>query len=189
MATVSKEYTFEAAHQLVNHSGKCRNLHGHSYKVVVYVSDFILREDQGSSGGMVIDYGDIDDIMKPLLEQRLDHKYLNESLPEIPVHTAELIACWIFGAITDRSGIKSEHLTVEVHETAKVIAVVDEQDWAAANKPKPWAGFVPDPFLAETREEMSDVSGDFYTVYTPRRNAVPSIEEFYNVRDPDNISY
>ena len=89
-----KEFRFEAAHRLPHHDGKCRRLHGHSWVGRVYVKGQILIPD-GAKAGMLIDYGDLQDYMQPLLDDFLDHYYLNESLGlENP--TSELIAKWIY---------------------------------------------------------------------------------------------
>ncbi|WDC84441.1 6-carboxytetrahydropterin synthase [Caloramator sp. mosi_1] len=52
MLTVSKEFNFEAAHMLSEHQGDCKNLHGHSYKMIVEVTGDIKN-------GMVIDFKDL----------------------------------------------------------------------------------------------------------------------------------
>jgi 6-pyruvoyltetrahydropterin/6-carboxytetrahydropterin synthase len=79
MWILSKEFTFEAAHQLPHHDGKCQRLHGHSWKGTIYVEGESLIES-GSKQGMILDYGDLKQAFKSLLDDRLDHCYLNESL-------------------------------------------------------------------------------------------------------------
>jgi 6-pyruvoyltetrahydropterin/6-carboxytetrahydropterin synthase len=92
--TISKQFSFEAAHKLPAHVGKCGRLHGHSYKLTVHVSSARLIQS-GSSSGMVQDFGDISQAVKPLLEAKLDHWYLNESTGlENP--TSEVLAAWIY---------------------------------------------------------------------------------------------
>lgn len=92
MFTLTKEFSFEAAHLLPNHEGKCRRLHGHSFKMRVEVRRSNLVTG-GPKDGMVIDYGDISQVVKPLLEEFLDHRYLNEFIPN---PTSENLAQWIF---------------------------------------------------------------------------------------------
>jgi 6-pyruvoyltetrahydropterin/6-carboxytetrahydropterin synthase len=89
-----KEFRFEAAHRLPHHDGKCRRLHGHSWVGRVYVKGQRLIPD-GAKAGMLIDYGDLQDYMQPLLDDFLDHYYLNESL-NLENPTSELIAKWIY---------------------------------------------------------------------------------------------
>lgn len=86
---VSKEFTFDAAHHLHCYDGKCKNLHGHTYKVVFGISGFVDER------GLMIDFGDIKQIWKEEIEVFLDHKYLNETLPPMNT-TAENIVVWIY---------------------------------------------------------------------------------------------
>ncbi len=86
---VSKEFTFDAAHHLHCYDGKCKNLHGHTYKVVFGISGFV------NDIGLAIDFGDIKDIWKEEIEIFLDHRYLNETLPKMNT-TAENMVVWIY---------------------------------------------------------------------------------------------
>ncbi|RFU70016.1 6-carboxytetrahydropterin synthase QueD [Bacillus sp. V59.32b] len=86
---VSKEFTFDAAHHLHNYEGKCKNLHGHTYRVIFGISGFI--DDRG----LMIDFGDIKEIWKNEIEVFLDHRYLNETLPPMNT-TAENMVVWIY---------------------------------------------------------------------------------------------
>ncbi len=86
---VVKEFTFDSAHHLHAYEGKCKNLHGHTYRVqfgVVGIPNAI---------GIVIDFGDIKEIWKKHLEPQLDHQYLNESLPKMNT-SAENLVYWIY---------------------------------------------------------------------------------------------
>lgn len=86
---VSKEFTFDAAHHLHCYEGKCKNLHGHTYKVVFGLSGFADKR------GIMVDFGDIKEIWKSEIEIYLDHRYLNETLPLMNT-TAENIVVWIY---------------------------------------------------------------------------------------------
>ncbi|PEF42098.1 6-carboxytetrahydropterin synthase QueD [Bacillus wiedmannii] len=86
---VSKEFTFDAAHHLHCYEGKCKNLHGHTYKVVFGISGYV------NEIGLAIDFGDIKEIWKNEIEIYLDHRYLNETLPAMNT-TAENMAVWIY---------------------------------------------------------------------------------------------
>lgn len=135
MALVGKEYVFEAAHQLPNHRGKCAQLHGHSYKVAVYVEGPIINDPGASDDGFVVDFGDLSDVMKPLIEKYCDHKFLNETLTSIRRTTAELIACWFYGAVQKHLPPNLTIDYIEVRETATSSAVAYQEDWLAAGKP------------------------------------------------------
>ncbi|MFD1708967.1 6-carboxytetrahydropterin synthase QueD [Siminovitchia sediminis] len=91
---VSKEFTFDAAHHLHCYEGKCKNLHGHTYKVIFGISGFV------NDIGLVIDFGDIKKIWKEEIEIYLDHRYVNETLPKMNT-TAENMVVWIYEKMTE----------------------------------------------------------------------------------------
>jgi 6-pyruvoyltetrahydropterin/6-carboxytetrahydropterin synthase len=109
---VEKDFRFEAAHKLPHHDGKCARLHGHSYKAVLTLSGYTLETD-GPKRGMLLDYSDLSAVMKPLLDQYLDHYYLNETL-DLENPTSEEIARWIGDRIKPQL---PELLSVTVEET------------------------------------------------------------------------
>jgi 6-pyruvoyltetrahydropterin/6-carboxytetrahydropterin synthase len=81
LTRVSKEFTFDAAHMLTGHEGLCKNLHGHTYKVVVAVS---LKTPtglmtSGPSEGMVLDFKDLKNALNARLFNQLDHSYIYNS--------------------------------------------------------------------------------------------------------------
>ena len=80
---VTRSFTFEAAHRLPWHTGRCRNLHGHSYRLEVTV------EGPLDEGGMVLDFEDLKAAVQRQVVDRYDHTLLNDLL-ENP--TAELVA-------------------------------------------------------------------------------------------------
>ncbi len=81
--TVTRTFTFEAAHQLPWHSGACRELHGHGYRLEVTVAG-PLNDD-----GIVVDFADVGAVVEREVIARYDHRYLNDVLDN---PTAELIA-------------------------------------------------------------------------------------------------
>ncbi|MCR8644665.1 6-carboxytetrahydropterin synthase QueD [Paenibacillus sp. N1-5-1-14] len=86
---VSKQFTFDAAHHLHAYEGKCKNLHGHTYKVIFGISGYV------NEIGILIDFGDIKQLWKERIEIYLDHQYLNETLPPMNT-TAENMVVWIY---------------------------------------------------------------------------------------------
>ncbi|GAA1369212.1 6-carboxytetrahydropterin synthase QueD [Peribacillus frigoritolerans] len=96
---VSKEFTFDAAHHLHDYEGKCKNLHGHTYKVIFGLSGYT------DSRGLMIDFGDIKDIWKNDIEIHLDHRYLNETLPLMNT-TAENMVVWIYEKMAEALSLK-----------------------------------------------------------------------------------
>ncbi len=110
---IYKEFRFEAAHKLPNYHGKCSRLHGHSWVGRVYVKGNKLI-DHGPKQGMIIDYGDISQYIQPLIDDFLDHYYLNETTGlENP--TSENISRWIFEKL-EKVGLPGLY-AVEIRET------------------------------------------------------------------------
>lgn len=56
-------------HRLPAHFGKCKNIHGHSYKLIIEIEGDI------DSNGMVMDYYELKKIMNPIIED-LDHAFM-----------------------------------------------------------------------------------------------------------------
>ena len=104
-----KEFTFEAAHLLPNvpEGHKCRRLHGHSYRVRVYVAG---APDEHR--GWIMDFADVKAACEPVLDQ-LDHRYLNE-IEGLENSTAEVLAVWIWNRLKPRLPDLSR---VEIGET------------------------------------------------------------------------
>ncbi|MGM0530579.1 MAG: 6-pyruvoyl trahydropterin synthase family protein [Bacteroidota bacterium] len=76
---VTKEFNFEIAHALWNYDGPCKNLHGHSYKLFVTVMGTPINDPDNPKNGMVIDFGDLKDIVNEEIAEPLDHAViLNE---------------------------------------------------------------------------------------------------------------
>lgn len=66
---IAKEFTWEMGHRLPDHFGKCKNIHGHSYKMLVEVEGEVLES------GMVMDYYHFKDVIDPIVE-KMDHSFL-----------------------------------------------------------------------------------------------------------------
>lgn len=88
---IFKEFTIEAAHRLPNvpEGHKCSRLHGHSFKIEVYVSGAV-----GAESGWVMDFAEIKKAFQPLYD-RLDHHYMNE-IEGLENPTSENLARWIW---------------------------------------------------------------------------------------------
>lgn len=108
MWSVSKEFSFDAAHSLPHlpASHKCHHLHGHTYLVRVHCSGDLMPDKS-----WVIDYADIKAAVQPLVD-RLDHKNINDVL--LTHTTAENIAFWFYMSLRDKLPVSC----VDVHETA-----------------------------------------------------------------------
>lgn len=97
---VTKSFTFDAAHFLPNHKGKCAAMHGHTYRLEVTVIRQNGLIDSGSDEGMVIDFYDLKGIVTAEVIDKLDHKVLNEVLSFRT--TAENMAAHIFSVLKDK---------------------------------------------------------------------------------------
>ena len=106
---ICKTFSFEAAHFLPAHDGKCRNMHGHSYRVEVVLEGELL-EDAGAKQGMLIDFTDLKSFTSPLVDT-LDHQSLNHLFGS---PTAEVLAKYIFECIRVQLLLRSSNI-VWVH--------------------------------------------------------------------------
>ncbi|MDC6350829.1 6-carboxytetrahydropterin synthase [Zeaxanthinibacter sp. PT1] len=81
---VTKEFTFETGHALYGYDGKCRNVHGHSYKLAVTVIGHPITDKDHVKLGMVIDFGDLKNIVKEEVVDPFDHATVfNRNSPHI----------------------------------------------------------------------------------------------------------
>lgn len=88
---IFKEFQIEAAHRLPNlpDTHKCSRLHGHSFRIAVYVEG-----EPGEESGWIMDFSDIKAAFQPLFEQ-LDHHYLND-IEGLDNPTSENLARWVW---------------------------------------------------------------------------------------------
>lgn len=105
---VSREFSFAASHFLTEYHGKCENLHGHNYKLIVTI------EGEVSSDGMVLDFVDLKKIVGEKVLEKLDHKHLNDVL-ENP--SSENLAVWIWEELKDEFGGGVSLKKVGLYET------------------------------------------------------------------------
>lgn len=75
MYILTVEDNFSSAHQLRGYRGKCENLHGHNWKVVLSV-----RGDTLDGAGLLVDFHELKSILRSVIEE-LDHANLNELPP------------------------------------------------------------------------------------------------------------
>lgn len=123
-ATIAKDFTFDAAHQLPNSDGPCRRLHGHTYRVQVIARGPIRPADGTAEEGMVVDFTRIKAVFKQRIERLCDHQFLNETVP-VPRTTAELLAVWMLGEL--RSELP-QVIAVRLYETPTSYAEVTVDD-------------------------------------------------------------
>lgn len=135
---ICKEFRWEMGHRLAPHPGDCRHIHGHSYRAAIQVTGDL------NEMGMVIDFGALGQIARPLVDQ-LDHALLlwkedepwvsffqsqGQKLVLMDTHpTTEHLAAWwahrLKEALQDHSNL--HQLTVTIHES--------QTAWAAYSLP------------------------------------------------------
>lgn len=81
---ITKQFNFETGHALYGYDGKCKNVHGHSYKLSVTVSGAPISDSTHVKFGMVIDFSDLKKIVKEEIVDLFDHATVfNQNTPHI----------------------------------------------------------------------------------------------------------
>ena len=81
---ITKQFSFETGHALYGYDGKCKNVHGHSYKLSVTVIGSPIEDRSNVKFGMVIDFSDLKKIVKEEIVDIFDHATVfNETTPHI----------------------------------------------------------------------------------------------------------
>ncbi len=102
MFIITKEVYFCYGHRLMNHPGKCRNLHGHSVKASISIKQETLNQQ-----GMVCDFSDVKECVDGFINRLLDHNFLlHKDDPIIPALIAN----------------NEQFLPLDEHPTAEVLA-------------------------------------------------------------------
>ena len=146
---ITKFIEIDMGHRVPNHKSKCSNLHGHRYKVKAFVDDKVIGTKGTSDEGMVIDFGDLKQIMIEEIDAVFDHGFVmyegddftklfkvlqksnNQKIIFVPfIPTAENLAKLFFQRLKPRlmeKGIKLD--AVELHETPTSTAIytIDNQ--------------------------------------------------------------
>ena len=119
MYRLSVRQHFDAAHYLRNYRGKCENLHGHRFEVVV-----TLKADDLDDAGMAFDFTELKKLLNDILNA-YDHANLNEVEPFMEINpSSENIAAAIFGEMALKTeGRPVTIVEVEVWESPECCAV------------------------------------------------------------------
>ena len=81
---ITKQFSFETGHALYGYDGKCKNVHGHSYKLSVTVFGKPINDKNHVKYGMVIDFGDLKKIVKEEIVDVFDHATVfNKNTPHV----------------------------------------------------------------------------------------------------------
>ena len=81
---ITKQFSFETGHALYGYDGKCKNVHGHSYKLSVTVIGTPIADNTNVKFGMVIDFTDLKTIAKEEIVDQFDHATVfNKNTPHV----------------------------------------------------------------------------------------------------------
>ena len=81
---ITKQFSFETGHALYGYDGKCKNVHGHSYKLSVTVIGTPIVDRSNVKFGMVIDFSDLKKIVREEIVDVFDHATVfNETTPHV----------------------------------------------------------------------------------------------------------
>ena len=81
---ITKQFSFETGHALYGYDGKCKNVHGHSYKLSVTVIGKPISDNTNVKYGMVIDFTDLKKIVKSEIVDVFDHATVfNKNTPHV----------------------------------------------------------------------------------------------------------
>lgn len=89
MFKIAKEFSFDMAHMLDGHDGKCQNLHGHTYKLQVEVTGNLHLD--GAKRGMVMDYSDLKALVKQHILDPMDHAFIYDLQSDKETKVAQLL--------------------------------------------------------------------------------------------------
>ncbi|NLP13253.1 MAG: 6-carboxytetrahydropterin synthase QueD [Clostridium sp.] len=118
---ISKVFTFDSAHRLIGYNGKCKEIHGHTYKLEVTV------KGKPDGDGLVMDFNELNDIIKSEVLEKIDHKYLNDLFDFNP--TCEMIGLWIWEQVKNR--VDNTNCSLErlvLWETPTSFITIDRKD-------------------------------------------------------------
>ncbi len=106
---IFKQFSFDSAHYLPNvpEGHKCKEVHGHTYKLIVYLEDKL-----DDKLGWVADFAEVKQIVTSVVTI-IDHKLLN-NIEGLENPTCELLAVWIWNKVKDQLPALKK---IELHET------------------------------------------------------------------------
>jgi len=98
---ITRRVEFDAGHRIPNHASKCRNIHGHRYRLEATVSGAVLEARGESDDGMIVDFGLLKQVMSECVADRWDHAFL--------CWEGDHSMCWVLEHARDELG---DHRTV-----------------------------------------------------------------------------
>ncbi len=147
MIQITKVVEWDMGHRVPNHKSKCRNLHGHRYRMELTLAGDLNQQSGASSEGMVLDFSDVKRHMMERVHDVLDHSFMFHEEDELLVHlfeehatdggfryisvpfipTAENLAKWCFDQLEGCFPPAIQIVRIRIYET-----------------PNSWADYLPD---------------------------------------------
>lgn len=73
---ITTRLEFDAGHRIPSHKSQCKNLHGHRYAIEITLFGDIIKNENASENGMVMDFSDVKSIAKTAVVDVWDHAFL-----------------------------------------------------------------------------------------------------------------
>lgn len=132
---IVRAFRFEASHCLPYHDGACRHLHGHSYRLEIELVGRVRPpHPEDPQSGFVVDFGRLQEMVEQeLIQPYLDHRHLNDSIPDLiypsAEHLAEWILSWCVHHLEGRPEMgSSQVMRVRLWETERAWVEMDRTD-------------------------------------------------------------
>lgn len=120
---ITKQFSFETGHALYGYDGKCKNVHGHSYKLSVTVIGQPISNKDNVKYGMVIDFGDLKKIVKEEIVDVFDHATVfNKNTPHLD--------------LAEELKLRGHHVILVAYQPTSEMMVIDFAKKIKARLPK-----------------------------------------------------
>lgn len=114
---ITKIFSFDSSHMLDGHDGKCQNLHGHTYKLEITVSDGLIQG--GAKEGMVMDFTDLKAIVKQEIIDPFDHAFIYDGGNGRESQIAALLEGWNMKTMRLNCRTTAENMSMEMFSRLK----------------------------------------------------------------------
>lgn len=114
---ITKIFSFDSSHMLDGHDGKCQNLHGHTYKLEITVSDGLIQG--GAKDGMVMDFTDLKTIVKQEIIDAFDHAFIYDGGNGRESQIAALLESWNMKTLRLNCRTTAENMSIEMFSRLK----------------------------------------------------------------------
>nr|DAT60546.1 MAG TPA: 6-pyruvoyl tetrahydropterin synthase [Caudoviricetes sp.] len=114
---LNKEFKFDAAHLLPNHKGQCKNLHGHTYKLIISCAGEKITT--GTSKDMIIDFGDLKKIVEEIIISKFDHSFMYSDDSEVENDIVKILKKYGLKVINIGCRTTAENIAAYIYNNLK----------------------------------------------------------------------